>query len=125
MYSDLPVSKIEIEVVDNVIILLGYPVDCRLEIRNKIMLSNLPPNISGQINRYLELLAKIDSQLESALEESMAVKVGELNLNYPQHIAHLKSEGSRILKLIAHTLGLEVKLNKYLAPRALWISSQL
>lgn len=68
------------------------------------------------ISKAIALMAEletIDTQLTAARADSMARGVGQLRLSYAQHVAHLKSEGSRILKELAQKLGIEILFNKY------------
>lgn len=55
----------------------------------------------------------IDAKLSAATGDSMARQVGSLRLNYSQHTAHLKSEGTRLLNELAAVLGVRMVYNKY------------
>lgn len=71
---------------------------------------------AAAINEIQDLLSKleaIDEKLDAATLDSMAVNVDKLTLSYPQHIRHLKSEGSRHLNRIANLIGLAIAYNKY------------
>ena len=63
----------------------------------------------------------IDLQLMNARSDSMAMGVGNLKLSYSQHVAHLKSEGSRYLQELSNLLGVEIIYDKY-RPRRVKIS---
>jgi GTP:adenosylcobinamide-phosphate guanylyltransferase len=58
-------------------------------------------------------LASIDQQLIDARSDSMAKNVGSLRLSYTQHVAHLKSEGTRALTELSNVLGISIVHNKY------------
>lgn len=62
----------------------------------------------------LEQLEEIDRGLELARSESMAEKVGEINLNYAKHIIHLKEEGRRLLNELSQSMDVPIEFNKYL-----------
>jgi hypothetical protein len=73
----------------------------------------------------VDQLAAIDTKLSEATADSMAVGVGKLSLSYRQHVAHLKSEGNRLLLELGTVLGIQVFYNKYrsstsLATRSYW-----
>ena len=55
----------------------------------------------------------IDGQLKAARTDSMAMAVGNLRLSYSQHVAHLKSEGTRYLQELSNVLGVPILFNKY------------
>lgn len=55
----------------------------------------------------------IDAQLRAARGDSMAQTVGNLKLSYGQHVGHLKSDGSSLLKELANLLGVNLAYNKY------------
>lgn len=55
----------------------------------------------------------VDAQLKAARSDSMATAVGQLHLSYSQHVTHLKSEGSRLLKELSFVLGVKLVYNKY------------
>ena len=61
-------------------------------------------------------LTEVDTLIAQALPDSMAAKVGELVLNYPQHLVSLKLEGSRLLRHLAALTGLPVKHDRYRDP---------
>lgn len=109
--------------IDQVVLTLGYS-----SISKVVELSQLNETYSqvtiDQVLLLLDDLTRpanattgdqggIDAKLKAATADSMAVGVGQLNLNYPQHIAHLKSEGSRSLRELSNILGVSVAYNKY------------
>ena len=72
----------------------------------------------------LDELSAIDAQLAAARSDSMAKAVGQLSLSYSQHVAHLKSEGTRSLHELSSILGVGVAYNKYssssISSRSYW-----
>lgn len=71
---------------------------------------------AAAVNEIQDLLSKmeaLDEKLEAATLDSMAVNVDKLTLSYPQHIRHLKGEGSRHLNRIANLIGMAIAYNKY------------
>lgn len=70
-------------------------------------------DLVSQITTLIETLTEIDEQLNSARSDSMAIAVGELKLDYRQHISHLKSEGSRLLRQLSALTEVAIKFDKY------------
>lgn len=84
---------------------LGYP-DDSLE----------PTWVSGRqilIEAVLVRLKEIDKAIDAGTTDSMAVKVGELSVDYSRHLMILKAEGTRKLKELAVLSGLPVLYDKY------------
>ncbi|MBE9178679.1 hypothetical protein IQ268_08915 [Oculatella sp. LEGE 06141] len=71
------------------------------------------PAIIDRAIALLDELGEIDGQLSAARQDSMAKQVGQLSLSYSQHVSHLKSEGSRLMKELSHLLGISIAYNKY------------
>lgn len=70
-------------------------------------------DLTRPANEALGDVGGIDAQLKSARSDSMAKGVGSLRLSYPQHVAHLKSEGTRLLSELSMLLGVRLLYNKY------------
>jgi hypothetical protein len=76
------------------------------------------------INRAIALLNEltgelgIDAKLIATRSDSMATSVGQLQLSYAQHVAHLRSDGSRMLTELAHLLSMSVQYNRYSTRRS-------
>lgn len=67
-------------------------------------------------DRVLEIfqqLRNIDKQLFEFLPDSMAKKVGELELNWIQHEKQLKGAANRLLIELGRLTGVEINYNKY------------
>lgn len=69
--------------------------------------------VIDQAANLLDEMTEIDRQLKAARADSMAKGVGRMRLSYSQHVAHLKSEGSRLLQELGQMLGIEILYNKY------------
>lgn len=61
----------------------------------------------------LDQLDLIDAQLNAARSDSQAVKVGELTVNYQNHVNHLLGEGSRTLAHLSNLVGVLARWDKY------------
>ncbi len=66
-----------------------------------------------RVDRLLQDLQEIDEMLKNALRDSMAVEVGELTVNYGNHIAQLKNEGSTKLRELSVITGIPLLFDKY------------
>ena len=88
--------------------LLGYK---NLDVEN-INSEFLPQSIE-RINQINNEITAIDLRLEEARSDSMAVKVDDLNVDYKQHVQHLLSEGSRLLKELSFIVDLPLVYNRY------------
>lgn len=71
------------------------------------------PDLEVPLLEIIDALTTIDDQLTSARDDSMAEKVGELEVNYAQHVAHLKSEGSRLLRQLEALTEVPLRFDKY------------
>jgi hypothetical protein len=71
------------------------------------------PAAIAQMDAVMEELTDIDVKLLASRSDSMAEKVGELQLSYGKHVKHLKSEGCRLLKQLSNLTGLRIAYNKY------------
>lgn len=65
------------------------------------------------VDRLLAELADLDELLAAALRDSMAVKVGELTVDYARHITQLRQEGSGKLRLLSILSGVPLLFDKY------------
>lgn len=84
---------------------LGYP-DDSLEPTLEISRATLCAQLIAQLDQ-------VDTQLYSARADSMAVTVGDLEVNYRQHQANLIAEGSRLLAYLANQSGLPVYFDRF------------
>lgn len=99
-------------VAESIAAALGYP-DAPQFTMNTIQNENKMSAIVLRVGDLLDELESIDLKLTAATQDSMAVDVGELSLNYVQHVKHLKSEGSRLLNELAIAVGVPVQYNRY------------
>ena len=67
----------------------------------------------AQIQRLLDELDAIDAALAQARADSMATKIDGMDLDFPQHVRHLKTEGARAVAELAHLTDIRVHRNKY------------
>lgn len=68
------------------------------------------------VDRALEILDElllIDGYLKEALSTSFVTEARGSKLSYRQHVAHQKSEGTRLLTELARLLSVDVAFNKY------------
>lgn len=68
---------------------------------------------ASRANDLIAQLNAIDVALTAARIDSMATAVGELKVNYAQHIGLLKAEGSRLLKELSNLTGLAVAYDRF------------
>jgi hypothetical protein len=108
--------------VDQIVLTLGYS-----SVSKVCELAQLSEPYSqvtiDRVDALLLGLAALDQKLVDATADSMAVGVGQLNLNYAQHVAHLKSEGSRSLRELSQILGVRLAYNKYAGASTISIRS--
>lgn len=73
----------------------------------------LVPGRQTLVDALLLRLSEIDLAIDTGTTDSMALKVGELSVDYNRHLMILKAEGSRKLKELANLSGLPVLYDKY------------
>jgi hypothetical protein len=73
----------------------------------------LTPTRAQVCSRIIDRLSEIDGLIFSALPDSMAVKVGDIAVDYTAHIALLRGEASNLLKQLAATSGIPLLFDKY------------
>lgn len=61
----------------------------------------------------IDQLQVIDEQLTQARSDSMTQKIDDLQVNYQAHAAHLRSEGSRLLRQLSALLDYPLHFDKY------------
>lgn len=66
-----------------------------------------------QIQRLIDELDAIDLALAQARSDSMATKIDTIDIDFPQHIRHLMTEGARLVAELAHLVDIRVHRNKY------------
>lgn len=77
--------------------------------------STVPSTVPVPLTAIANKLDSLDTQLETAIIDSMAVKVGELTIDYNQHINHLRTQGTRWLKQLSHLAAIPIAYDKYTA----------
>ncbi|MEH1803228.1 MAG: hypothetical protein V7L13_29510 [Nostoc sp.] len=85
---------------------------------SSLIRTELTSNYSGTIvDRTLAILdelVSIDNLLKESLETSFVKESRGSKLSYGSHVAHLKSEGTRLLIELGQLLRVGVNYNKYL-----------
>lgn len=76
-------------------------------------------------DRALVILTDLDdlnAKLKEATDTSYVTESRGSKLSYAQHVRHLKSEATRLLKELAHILSVDLAFNKYSSntPKAYW-----
>lgn len=64
-------------------------------------------------SEIVDQLQVIDEQLTQARADSMAEKIDGLQVNYQGHVAHLRSEGIRLLSQLEALVDYPIHFNKY------------
>lgn len=96
---------------------LGYPGYPSWETHVYLPLDQMSAEAQARIDTLISELATIDTQIETALNDSMATQVGELKVDFNRQIALLKNEGTLKLQEISNLSGLELMFNKYTGAR--------
>ena len=73
---------------------------------------------SKKAEAIMDALELLDTQIQQAITDSMAVEVGDLKLDYQAYLRNLRSEGDRQLKMLAQLVrerpyNLELNYNPY------------
>ncbi|MBW4443089.1 MAG: hypothetical protein KME10_17985 [Plectolyngbya sp. WJT66-NPBG17] len=78
------------------------------------------PALVEEIGLLLDAIESLNGLLSAARTDSMAVEVGGIKIDYVQHVRHLKSEGSRLLRQLEALTGLPLKFDQFKgsAPRS-------
>ncbi|MEH1858036.1 MAG: hypothetical protein V7L21_08545 [Nostoc sp.] len=75
--------------------------------------SNYSDTVIDRTLSILDELAGIDNLLKESLETSFVQESRGSKLSYSSHVAHLKSEGTRLLTELGQLLRVGVNYNKY------------
>nr|WP_322686614.1 hypothetical protein [Nostoc sp. DedQUE07]MDZ8133235.1 hypothetical protein [Nostoc sp. DedQUE07] len=75
--------------------------------------SNYSDTVIDRTLSILDELVSIDSLLKESLETSFVQESRGSKLSYRSHVAHLKSEGTRLLTELGQLLRVGVNYNKY------------
>ncbi|MEA5603705.1 hypothetical protein [Nostoc sp. UHCC 0252] len=81
-------------------------------IRNELT-SNYSDTVVDRTLSILDELVSIDNLLKESLETSFVKESRGSKLSYSSHVAHLKSEGTRLLTELGQLLRVGVNYNKY------------
>ncbi len=95
---------------ETVLMILGYGTNYSEYLP---FITNLPVHIGNRIDSLVTSLNAIDTALNDAPLDSMAVKIDKLEVSYTQHLALLKQEASRILEEISALVMLPINYDRY------------
>lgn len=76
------------------------------------------PIVNSKTSELVYRLNLIDLAISSAVNDSMAVKVGDLAVDYGKHIYLMKQEGTRLLKQLAILSSVPLYYDKYVGRHA-------
>lgn len=74
---------------------------------------NLPSAVSSRVDSVCTKLDAVDAALSAGVLDSMATRVDKLEVNYAQHLALLKSEGSRLIKELSALVMIPVTYDRF------------
>jgi hypothetical protein len=106
-------AQFDPDTIDEILRVLGYQEPYERILKSTLVEQNFAETVIDRAEVILPQLAKIDQQLFNSLEDTMAIDVGELRLNYPQHYAMLRRQARSLLAELAHLVGMAVIYNKY------------
>ena len=116
MAAPLPTIPID-EIKERLCVHLGY-----VSVPDKVATAAWSSTVAGTLEVWLNAIDGIDESLSAARPDSMAQRIGEVYLNYPQHVHHLIKEGHRSLRAVAMFLDIPIYWDKYLKKSELLIS---
>lgn len=92
--------------------ILGYSI-FNITVRNQLISDDYSGTIIDRALTILDELVSIDNLLKESLETSFVKESRGSKLSYSSHVAHLKSEGTRLLAELGQLLRVGVNYNKY------------
>ncbi|MFN6460556.1 MAG: hypothetical protein RMZ41_001745 [Nostoc sp. DedVER02] len=92
--------------------ILGYSI-YNVTVRNQLISDDYTVTIVDRALTILDELVSIDGLLKESLETSFVKESRGSKLSYSSHVAHLKSEGTRLLNELGQLLRVGVNYNKY------------
>ncbi len=101
-------TTVQVEEVERV---LGYSV-INTTVRSRLV-SDYTDTIIDRALTILDELVNIDNLLKESLGTSFVLESRGSKLNYRSHVAHLKSEGTRLLNELGQVLIVGVNFDKY------------
>ncbi|MEH1966750.1 hypothetical protein [Nostoc sp.] len=81
-------------------------------VRNSLT-SQYSDTVMDRTLTILDELVSVDNLLKESLESSFVMESRGSKLSYSSHVAHLKSEGTRLLTELGQLLVVGVNYNKY------------
>ena len=88
---------------------IRYPVETLTTAAVRIGSINFPPYQEKLIIDTASELTTIKTQWRAARGDSMAVKVGELSVDYKQHLRILKTDGMRLENLLSKLTTVKIR----------------
>lgn len=94
---------------DSPTVYLGHPVEPLADAAVRISTIDYPPYLQKLITDTAAELTTIKTQWKAARGDSMAVKVGELTVDYKQHLRVLKTDGMRLENLLSQLTTVKLR----------------
>lgn len=91
---------------------LGYSL-VSINTRSVIFPPNLGVDGMAYVDTLLARLVILDTELETNIRDSMAVKIQDIGVNYAGYIAQARAQGSRLLKELAAATSTPVTFDRY------------
>ncbi|BAY23721.1 hypothetical protein NIES2100_35130 [Calothrix sp. NIES-2100] len=107
--------------VEKLEMVLGYNAPIASVVHSQLS-TNFPQVVYDRALVILDDLDAINAKLKEAMDTSYVTESRSTKLSYAQHVRHLKSEGSRLLRELAHILCVAVEYNPYSInlPKVYW-----
>lgn len=96
---------------ENILITLGYGRTIPVDAMEK--LDDIGYYLGDRIDSIMTAIEAIDTTLQAAPLDSMAVKIDKLEVSYSQHLTLLKQEGSRLIAELSRLTDIEITFDKY------------
>lgn len=91
---------------------LGYNAPISSVVHTQLS-TNFPQVVYDRALAILDDLDAVNAKLKEATDTSYVLESRGAKLSYAQHVRHLKSEGSRLLRELAHILSVDFVFNPY------------
>jgi hypothetical protein len=92
---------------------LGYNASNSLDYSTNLDLDFFSVTVS-RFSNILTELENIDEKILLSLNDSMAMKVDDITVDYKQHYRHLLHEGHRLLGELSSLIAIPIKYDRYL-----------
>lgn len=101
--------KLSTQQVEQVALALGYGAATDLSLAQKDFSNSAITSIQSN----LDDLTAIDNLIRSARQDSMALEVGGVKVDYRQHLCLLRRDGSDLLKSLSALTSVPILHNRY------------